>query len=54
MLGHLVSNSRQAPPDFGVAFWLREAAGRLQHLPQHLSRRLLSLLPEAGKQPHPQ
>jgi hypothetical protein len=54
MLGHLVSTSRQSPPNFGITTLLRVTAGRLPHL----YRRILSLLSEsalhARKHPHPQ
>ncbi len=32
MLGHLVSVSRQSPPDFGIATRLRDAASQLLSL----------------------
>ena len=50
MLGHLVSSSRQSPPDFGIASFLREAVRAVQ------SMRIISQLSEAlhKQQPHPQ
>jgi len=55
MLGHLVSTSRQSPPDFGIAAWLRTAASAFRLK----SQRIVSLFSEAmhhpRKQPaHPQ
>jgi hypothetical protein len=55
MLGHLVSTSRQSPPDFGFAAWLRATRGAFQSK----SQRIVALLSEAmhhpRKQPaHPQ
>jgi hypothetical protein len=42
MIGHLVSNCRQSPPDFGITSLLRETASHLQRA----SRHILSLLSE--------
>jgi hypothetical protein len=50
MLGHLVSSSRQSPPDFGIASFLGAAVRAVQ------SMRIISQFSEAlhKQQPHPQ
>ena len=50
MLGHLVSLSRQSPPDFGITTWLR-ATARAVHAK---AQRAATLLSEAMHQPRKQ
>jgi hypothetical protein len=50
MLGHLVSSSRQSPPDFGIASWLRAATLAVQAKAQ----RIISQLSEAPRKQLPQ
>jgi hypothetical protein len=50
MLGHLVSASRQSPPDFGIASWLRTAA----HAVQSKTQRLIAQALEAAHHPRKQ
>jgi len=55
MLGHLVSTSRQSPPDFGFAAWLRSTTSALQSKSQHIVSLLSEALHHPRKQPaHPQ
>jgi hypothetical protein len=55
MLGHLVSTSRQSPPDFGFAAWLRAARGAFQSKSQRLASLWSEAMQHPRKQPaHPQ
>jgi hypothetical protein len=47
MLGHLVSVSRQSPPDFGITTWLRAVA----RAAQSKSQPIISQLSEALRHP---
>ena len=54
MLGHLVSVSRQSPPDFGMLALLRKATRGLHPLLQRLLAPLADALHHTRKEPHPQ
>jgi hypothetical protein len=53
MLGHLVSNSRQDAPDFGMASWLRKTGSGLQRETQRLVSLLLHAAPPRKQPAHP-
>jgi hypothetical protein len=50
MLGHLVSASRQSPPDFGIASWLRPTASALQSASQRIVSQMLDAMHHGRKQ----
>jgi len=51
MIGHLVSNNRQSPPDFGIAAFLRKAISGLQPVTHRLLAPLADALHHPRKYP---
>jgi len=50
MLGHLVSASRQSPPDFGIASWLRAAMRAFSSTSRRIVSQMLDAMHHGRKQ----
>jgi hypothetical protein len=49
MLGHLVSTSRQSPPDFGITTWLRATASAVQSKSHRIVAQAFEVVQHARK-----